>query len=123
MQYRIDWSTALLVRAFSIHAGGKEVAILLLQRRGWMIRRFLEIQIQQILVTLIELIEAAPSRLIRGDGIIFDPVAAGKLVEVIAWIDAGVERLQIKAMQGFGFGRYCGVVRWKRLLRHGQSRA
>jgi hypothetical protein len=71
-----------LLDRFFVHASGVVVAHFGLKRISFYFRicNLFQDVMENIAVALREFIEAAPSRLIAGDGIVFSPAAAGELV-------------------------------------------
>ena len=54
--------------------------------------------VQELAIVIGQFVEAAPARLVRGNGIIFAPRAARILIEVLAWVNALVHGAQVKRL-------------------------
>jgi len=95
---------AELVGKVGVHAGSKVVAVLRLKRRLWSVGCCLQVLIEEITVTLGEFVEAAPTYLIGGYGVVLLPVTARVLIEVGAWIGCLVDAGEVHA-DGLRWGR------------------
>ena len=82
----------LLLHQIRVHAGGKEVAILLFQRAFWARGRRVQLLPQQIAVAFLQQRERPrPAHLVGGNGVALDPVAASVLVKIRAGIGSLVD--------------------------------
>ncbi len=87
----LDRLRAEAVGQVRVHAGGKVVAVLLLQRGLGGVGGSLQLLVEEIVVALGQFVEPTPPGLVRRDGIVLLPVAAGVLVEVGAGIDGLID--------------------------------
>ena len=99
LQRRLEGSDSKLLHRRFVHAGGEEVADLLLYRRpsGTALGRFLEDSPEELLVLVGQLAVDAPARLIGRNGVPLHPAAAAELVELHAGIGRSIQRGQIQA--------------------------
>ena len=102
LERRLNRLRAKLVGQIHIHAGGKVVAVLLLQRSLRSVGRSLQFLVEQVVVALGQLVEPSPSRLVRRNRVVLLPVAAGVLIEVGAGIGRLVDRRKVEADRLFG---------------------
>jgi len=88
-QVGAQWLAASLLDGCLIHAGGEIIADLLRVRRtvGSRIRRLLQYTPQKMSIVLIQLFINAPARLIRWNGVVLLPTAAGVPIKILAGID------------------------------------
>jgi hypothetical protein len=96
LENRLNGLRPELVGEIGVHAGGKEVSVLLLQGRLWRVGCCLQIGIEQVIVVFGQFIKAAPSGLIGWNGIVLPPVPTGILIEVNAWVCSGVDGGEIE---------------------------
>jgi hypothetical protein len=62
------------------------------------------------LVVFMQFVEATPLRLVGGNGIVLDPVAAGVLIEISTRIDGFIHRVYIEADQRLRLSRRTAVA-------------
>ena len=98
VELRLERRDSFLIDRLLVHARGIVVADLLHHRTALRIirRRFFENVVQYREIVLVDLREAVPRRIIRRNGIVLDPVAAGELIEVHTRIGGFVEVGNIK---------------------------
>ena len=98
-QHRLQRGRPLGVDAGLVHAGVVIVADLLVVGRtaGIVGRGLIENIAQDQLIAFVQFVEPAPFRLVRRNGIVLDPVAAGVLVEIDARVGGLVHRIQVEA--------------------------
>ena len=89
-----------------IHPAGVEVAHLLHVGAGRFFGGgFLGDLVERVVVLLDQLVEAAPARILRRDGIVLQPIAIGIKVEIIARLDRRIHVARIERRRIFLGGR------------------
>ncbi len=122
LEGRFQRLESLLLNQVGVHAGGKEVAILLFQRALGMAGRRIQLLPEQIAVALAEQRKRPrPARLVSGNGIALDPVAAGVLVKIRAGIGCLVNGRRIEALDGRGWRGLRGIRRLRHRRRRSQN--
>src|SRR5579863_5578907 len=98
IQRGFDGVDTVSIDALFVHARGVEVADLLIDggaaSRG--LRGFLQDLALDPQVALVELVEAAPARLVGRDGVLRAPIAARVLIEVRARADVSVHGAEVE---------------------------
>ena len=112
-QFRREITDARCVDAFLVHAGRPKISNFLLNRRAArsLGRRCLHGLTQNSLIPEIQAAASIPVRLIWRDRIRRKPFTAGKLVEVLTWIERPVCLIGIEVLQfgGFAFVGGCAA--------------
>ena len=133
LQQRLRRRQLLLVDQVRIHARLVVVADLLLIRRPPRParRRLVQNSIQRLRIHVVQSVELIDRGLVSRDRMVRRKLAAGKFVEVVAWVHALVDRARIEARNRLvNLVRFAAVRRGLRLLRgsrgpgpcHNQSR-
>src|ERR1700737_3554193 len=93
IQLRLDRRESFGLNARFIHTGSVVIAVLLLEGAafGVGVGGLLQNLMEDLAVSLCQLVEATPAGLIRGDGVVLHPISAGELIEVDAGLGGSIQ--------------------------------